>query len=65
MRAKLKTIKKHKLWLKDVIESQQNFNRRVNRKKIRNQKNKDLIGKHNIWQIVIQELNWKKKLKLL
>jgi hypothetical protein len=27
------------------------------RKKIRNQKTKDRIGKHNIWQIVIEWLN--------
>jgi hypothetical protein len=34
------------------------------RKKIRNQNNKDWIGKNNIWQIRIKGLNWK-QLKLL
>jgi hypothetical protein len=53
MRAKLKTIKQHKLWLKDKIENQQNFNKEP-RKKIKNQKNKDRIGKNN-------RLNWKHK----
>jgi len=29
----LKTIKQHKLWLKDEIENQQNFNKRAKKKK--------------------------------
>jgi len=28
MRVKLKTIKQHKLWLKDKIKNQQNFNKK-------------------------------------
>jgi hypothetical protein len=39
-RAKLKTIKQHKLWLNDKIKNQQNFNKRA-KEKIRNQKNMD------------------------
>jgi len=29
------------------------------RMKIKNQNNKDLIEKKNIWQIVLERLNWK------
>jgi hypothetical protein len=45
MGAKLKIIKQHKLWLKEEIANQQNFNKRAKGKKIRNQKNKDWIRK--------------------
>ena len=39
----------HKIWLNDEIKNQQNFNKIVKEKKIRNQKNKDWIVKNNIW----------------
>jgi len=31
------------------------------RKNIKNKKNKDQNEKQNIWEIIIEELNWKKK----
>jgi septal ring factor EnvC (AmiA/AmiB activator) len=52
MRAKLKKIKQHKLWLNDEIENNKTLTKEL-RKKIINQKNKDRIGENNIWQIVI------------
>jgi hypothetical protein len=52
MRAKLKKIKQHKLWLNDEIENNETLANEL-RKKIINQKNKDRIGENNIWQFVI------------
>jgi len=52
MRAKLKKIKQHKLWLNDEIENNETLTKEL-RKKIINQKNKDRIGENNIWQFVI------------
>lgn len=40
MRAKLKKIKQHKLWLKDEIQNNKNVTKEP-KKKIKNQKNKD------------------------
>jgi hypothetical protein len=41
-----------------------NFNK-IAKKKIKNWKNKNQNEKQNIWEIVIEELNWEKKTKLL
>ena len=57
MRAKLKTIKNLNFDWMMKLKTNETLTKEP-RKKIRNQKNKDWIKK-NIWQIVIQELNWK------
>jgi hypothetical protein len=59
IRIKLKKIK-HEFWLKDKIENNKTLTK-VSRKKIRNQKNKDRSKTNNIWQVVIDGLNWKHK----
>ena len=63
MRVKLNKIYQHKLWLNDKIVSQQNFNKKSQGKKIKNQKNKNRDEENNIWEIVIEGLNWKKNYK--
>ena len=56
----MKKIKQHELWLKDKIENNKALTK-GSRKKIRNQKNKDRNETNNIWQVVIDGLNWKHK----
>jgi hypothetical protein len=55
----LKKIK-HELWLKDKIENNKTLTK-VSRKKNKNQKNKDRSETNNIWQVIIDGLNWKYK----
>jgi hypothetical protein len=57
MRAKLKTIKNLNFDWMMKLKTNETLTKEP-RKKIRNKKNKDWIKK-KIWQIVIQELNWK------
>ena len=53
MRAELKKIKQHKLWLKDEIEKNKTLIKKSQENKISNQKNKNRIKNNNIWQVVI------------
>ena len=61
MRVKFEKIEQQKLWLKDKIESQKTLTEWQRKKK----NNKHQNEKKNIWEIVIEGLNWKENTKLL
>jgi hypothetical protein len=58
MRSKLIKIKQHKLWFKNEIENQLNFNKKNQGKKSKIKIVRTELEKKK-WQIVIWGLNWK------
>jgi hypothetical protein len=57
MRSKLIKIKQHKLWFKNEIENQLNFNKKNQGKKSKIKGVRTELEKK--WQIIIWGLNWK------
>jgi len=57
MRSKLIKIKQHKLWFKNEIENQLNFNKKNQGKKSKIKRVRTEL--ETKWQIIIWGLNWK------